>query len=128
MSSKGFELEDDIEFCPDIPQHAHANANANAHAQAQQHSNHRFNPYTASFFSPCNSPSSSTNLTTASPLSPPSTTSNYTNKLSPITPASSQRPSSPNLMNSPRSNTPRVKKILEIVNPHTGLKIENSVN
>ncbi|QPG75578.1 hypothetical protein FOA43_002935 [Brettanomyces nanus] len=77
MSSKGFELEDDIEFCPQIVNFAN-------HSPVQTHSSNIKN----SVF------------------------------MSPSSPSTHQR--------SPRVHTPRVRKALDIVNPHTGMRIESS--
>ncbi|CEP22529.1 unnamed protein product [Cyberlindnera jadinii] len=77
-ASKGFELEDDLEFCPEIQ-----------YSPSQQsYTHHKFNPYTSTSFSP-----------TVSPTSQNATT------------------------NSPKTITPRAKKVLEIVNPVTGLRV-----
>ncbi|KAH3661185.1 hypothetical protein OGAPHI_006592 [Ogataea philodendri] len=89
MSSKGFDLEDDMEFCPEI-----------VHVSGKS----KFNPYTSQTFSPHTSPEALPHAQT-SPQSP---------SVSSMT---------------PRPSTPRVKKVLEIVNPHTGVKIsQNNVS
>lgn len=85
--SKSFDIEDDMEFCPDIPDMAGNNPQCK-----------RFNPYTASVFSPVIQESM-----------PPS---NH-ELVSPM----ENRPQSP------RVHTPRIKKPLEIVNPQTKLRL-----
>ncbi|CCH44431.1 hypothetical protein BN7_3995 [Wickerhamomyces ciferrii] len=89
-ASKGFDLEDDLEFCPEIHEH-----------HAVQH--HRFNPYTSHTFSPKNSPS-----TIAVDTTSPITRKDYTTT-----------------NESPKNITPRAKKVLEIVNPATGLRVSS---
>ncbi|RLV91580.1 hypothetical protein JA1_003818 [Spathaspora sp. JA1] len=80
--SKSFDIEDDLEFCPDIPETFHSSPTLK-----------KFNPYTATTFSPSQDlPSSST-----TPGVPTST--------------------------SPRIHTPRIKKPLEIINPQTKMRI-----
>ncbi|CAM9021513.1 unnamed protein product [Wickerhamomyces anomalus] len=86
-ASKGFDLEDDLEFCPEIHEH-----------HTVQH--HRFNPYTSHTFSPQNSPSASSAHTT-----------------SPVTKKDLGQSDTPKVI------TPRAKKVLEIVNPATGLRV-----
>lgn len=88
-ASKGFDLEDDLEFCPEIHEH-----------HTVQH--HRFNPYKSHAFSPQNSPSSSSVHTTS-----PVTKKDY-------------GPS-----DAPKVITPRAKKVIEIVNPATGLRVSS---
>lgn len=82
--SKSFDIEDDMEFCPEIPEHYSGNS---PHTK-------KFNPYTASVFSPSHNPISPTaaSATAAAPLSP-------------------------------RVHTPRLKKPLEIINPQTKLRV-----
>ncbi|EGW33764.1 uncharacterized protein SPAPADRAFT_59125 [Spathaspora passalidarum NRRL Y-27907] len=80
--SKSFDIEDDLEFCPDIPETFHTSPTMK-----------KFNPYTATTFSPSQDlPSSSTT---------PGVPSNT----------------------SPRIHTPRIKKPLEIINPQTKMRI-----
>lgn len=86
-AQKGFDLEDDMEFCPEIP-------------QANNFTHHKFNPYTSSTFSPTVSPTSQ-NAHTTSPLPKKENADNM----------------------SPRGITPRAKKVLEIVNPLTGMRV-----
>lgn len=83
-ASKGFDVEDDMEFCPEIP-------------QSQAYTHHKFNPYTSTSFSP-----------TVSPTAQPATTNS---------------PKGDAMHMSPRAGTPRAKKVIEIVNPVTGLKV-----
>ncbi|CUM64402.1 uncharacterized protein PRCAT00002005001 [Priceomyces carsonii] len=82
--SKSFDIEDDMEFCPDIP-----DAGSGSSPTIK-----RFNPYTATFFSPGQDHQTSTQN------SPPSDSSHP-----------------------PRIHTPRVKKPLEIVNPHSKVRV-----
>ena len=81
---KSFDLEDDLEFCPEIPEHYDINNTIK-----------KFNPYTATVFLPKEA---------------------YGN-----VPGS---PVVPSLL--PRPRTPRIKKAIEIVNPHTKSKIGSS--
>lgn len=81
--SKSFDIEDDLEFCPEIP-------------ESQFNGIKKFNPYTASVFSPSQD---SVHLS---------------------------RPESPNANFSSRSHTPhtpRTNKALEIVNPQTRMRV-----
>ncbi|KAM9927172.1 hypothetical protein OXX59_002714 [Metschnikowia pulcherrima] len=75
--SKSFDAEDDLEFCPEIPDFAGTK---------------KFNPYTASVFSPTG---------VAAETSSPQPTSQQ----------------------GTRVQTPRGKKIIEIVNPHTKVRV-----
>ncbi|KAG7663826.1 uncharacterized protein J8A68_002686 [[Candida] subhashii] len=86
--SKSFDMEDDLEFCPDIPDTFHSSPSLK-----------KFNPYTATTFSPSQDQTSpkSTNSTTVSVGS----------------------------NTSPRVHTPRIKKPLEIINPQTKMRIES---
>lgn len=77
--SKSFDAEDDMEFCPDIPESFNSNHNK------------KFNPYTASVFAP--------------------------------TAFVGEPPALPGSLDSPKSNTPRLRKPVEIVNPHTKVRI-----
>ncbi|PSK41546.1 hypothetical protein C7M61_001231 [Candidozyma pseudohaemuli] len=77
--SKSFDAEDDMEFCPDIPESFNSN-----HIK-------KFNPYTASVFAP--------------------------------TAHVGEAPALPGALESPRTNTPRIRKPVEIVNPHTKVRI-----
>lgn len=79
--SKSFDAEDDMEFCPDIPESFTA-----SHSK-------KFNPYTASVFAP--------------------------------TAYHGEVPSLPNNQSSdsPRATTSRIRKPVEIVNPHTKVRI-----
>ncbi|VEU24034.1 DEKNAAC105187 [Brettanomyces naardenensis] len=99
MSSKGFELEDDIEFCPDIMNLANASSNS----------------------SNSSTPQTSPTQDQASPASsgsvPHSGTAYY---------GSIQFKSQAVGASLPRVHTPRVRKTLDIVNPHTGMRIESS--
>ncbi|SGZ48384.1 CIC11C00000004122 [Sungouiella intermedia] len=81
--SKSFDAEDDLEFCPDIPESVPLNSSPTFK---------KFNPYTASVFSP-------TATQGDQPMSNPS---------------------------SPRVLTPRIKKPIDIVNPHTKARIGTS--
>jgi len=98
-ASKGFDLEDDLEFCPEIHEY---------HTTHQSH--HRFNPYTSHTFSPQNSPSTSSAHTT-----------------SPITRKDLNGHGNGNGNHGhndvPKVVTPRAKKVLDIVNPATGLRV-----
>lgn len=84
--SKSFDIEDDLEFCPEIPEW---NSGASPNVK-------KFNPYTASVFSP-------------------GTTGAHMNneQISPIT----------NQPQSPRVNTPRIRKPIEIINPQTKMRV-----
>ncbi|OUM55292.1 hypothetical protein BVG19_g4800 [[Candida] boidinii] len=138
MCSKGFELEDDIEFCPDIQLNIIASNNNN-------NNNGKFNPYTSITFSPNGSailpatptmdhsslspvdlnPSDILSKTTGTNNTTATTTATTTTATTTTTTPTNEliRPSSP----SPKNFTPRVKKILEIVNPHTGLRVGSPV-
>lgn len=105
-ASKGFDLEDDLEFCPEINE-----SYSHLHSSSQNFTHHKFNPYTCATFSPQVSPTSANALTT-SPV--PKTATNVT------TPTSSSLGE-----RSPRVITPRAKKVLEIVNPVTGLRVSS---
>lgn len=86
--SKSFDAEDDLEFCPDIPElYSHNSPTVK-----------KFNPYTASVFSPNQEPSN-----IKLPDSPSGTPKSHL----------------------PRVNTPRLKKPLEIVNPQTKMRISS---
>lgn len=89
-ASKGFDLEDDLEFCPEIHEH-----------HTVQH--HKFNPYTSHTFSPQASPSTPSAHTT-----------------SPITKKDINAGN-----DGPKVITPRAKKVLDIVNPATGLRVSS---
>ncbi|GMG48768.1 unnamed protein product [Ambrosiozyma monospora] len=112
MSSKGFEIDDDLEFCPDVI-----------------HGHNKFNAFTSSpVFSPQGSPSSSNNV----PLTPNAmvATTTYSNSNTNANASSLSSSSSPkgvvspvHSSGSPRAHTPRVRKVLQIVNPHTGMRI-----
>lgn len=83
--SKSFDVEDDLEFCPEIPDTLNASPTFK-----------KFNPYTASVFSP--------------------------------TATHGEAPMSPvNAPLLPRVLTPRIKKPIEIVNPHKGRMASPSV-
>lgn len=90
--SKSFDIEDDLEFCPDIPENLPAGLYHANYSPPQK----KFNPYTASVFSP---------------------TATHGGM------AINDHPSSPSTPNSPRVHTPRIKKPLEIVNPQTKLRV-----
>lgn len=80
--SKSFDAEDDLEFCPDIPESLTLNSSPTFK---------KFNPYTALVFSP---------------------TANH-----------GELPLSPNVPSSPRVLTPRIKKPIDIINPHTKVRV-----
>lgn len=82
--SKSFDLEDDLEFCPDIPENLPFNSSPTFK---------KFNPYTASVFSPT------------------------------VQPAELSIPAIPSVPSLPRVSTPRTKKVIEIVNPHTKVRV-----
>lgn len=88
--SKSFDVEDDLVFCPDIPE---------GMLQTSP-SIKKFNPYTATVFSPKSAAES-------------------------IAAAGGHEPSSPmnNRPQLPRAHTPRLRRPLEIVNPQTKMKI-----
>lgn len=101
LSSKGFDIEDDLEFCPEIlPIHHSPGGGV------------KFNPYTSMTFSP---------------ISP--TTDNATTVVSPSSQIASTVKKTPvqdrSLTLSPRIHTPRIKKPLEIINPLTGSKVDS---
>lgn len=79
--SKLFDAEDDLEFCPEIPEFAGSSPTTK-----------KFNPYTASVFSPTTSAAEPSSLQLAS-------------------------------QQSTRVHTPRAKKVIEIVNPHTKVRV-----
>lgn len=83
MLGKGFDIEDDMEFCPEITEKL-----------PEESSGLKFNPYTSSTFSPKTSPQ---------PIS------------SPLVKGEN--------ISSPRTMTPRTKKVLDIVNPATGMRV-----
>lgn len=85
--SKSFDIEDDMEFCPDIPE-----------MSGNSPPTKRFNPYTASVFSPVIQAESN-----HEPMSPPHSRAQ-----------------------SPRVHTPRIKKPLEIINPQTKMRVGSS--
>lgn len=89
--SKSFDIEDDLEFCPDIPDH---------YSQSSPPLK-KFNPYTASVFSPQQSSAESQTI-----------------NLSPVTQNTATVGS-----NSPRAHTSRIKKPLEIINPQTKMRV-----
>lgn len=84
--SKSFDIEDDMEFCPEIPDWNNGTSP----------STKKFNPYTASVFSPGSTGVSMNN-----------------DQISPIT----------NPPHSPRVNTPRIRKPIEIINPQTKMRV-----
>lgn len=87
--SKSFDIEDDMEFCPEI------NAeNFNGGSPGIK----KFNPYTASVFSP----TSNTNNINGDQISPVS-----------------------NRPQSPRVSTPRIRKPIEIINPQTKMRVSS---
>ncbi|OBA24116.1 hypothetical protein METBIDRAFT_30460 [Metschnikowia bicuspidata var. bicuspidata NRRL YB-4993] len=79
--SKLFDVEDDLEFCPEIPEYA-----------GNSPTFKKFNPHTALVFSP----------------------TNFAAENTAVQPASQQ---------DARVQTPRQKKVIEIVNPHTKVKV-----
>lgn len=91
--SKLFDVEDDLEFCPEIPEH-------------NSPSMRKFNPYTASVFSPGSNNTASTISINTTPVGTPMGGTN-------------SNPSSP------RVSTPRIRKPIEIVNPQTKLRINS---
>lgn len=93
--SKSFDIEDDLEFCPEIPEN-----------YSSSPSNKKFNPYTASVFSPSQIGRSSPPAASAM-LYGQNQNGNATQPF--------------NL--SPRVHTPRIKKPLEIINPQTKLRV-----
>ncbi|CAH2353550.1 hypothetical protein CLIB1423_11S02300 [[Candida] railenensis] len=90
--SKSFDIEDDLEFCPDIPENFESSPPAK-----------KFNPYTASIFSPTSIQDIYSGSGTHSP--------------------SNNMTAAPQ---SPRSRTPRIKKPLEIINPQTKMRVGSS--
>lgn len=84
--SKSFDAEDDMEFCPDIPE--------TLPFSSQSPQFKKFNPYTATVFSP------TTHVSSDAPSSP----ANGSN-------------------HSPRFQPNRLRKPIEIVNPHTKVRI-----
>ncbi|GMM38922.1 hypothetical protein DASC09_062610 [Saccharomycopsis crataegensis] len=130
--SKGFDFEDDFEFVPDLlmkpqPQqqqqnHHHVSSNSvsnydydyyyshspdssygsipSQQQQQQHHQQYKFNPYKSVTFSPKTSP-------------------NKLNTESPKTTHSS--------LNGNIAGTPRVKKVIEIVNPNTGMRVDGII-
>lgn len=94
--SKSFDIEDDMEFCPDIPDNLPAGLFQSHNSPPQK----KFNPYTASVFSPT-ATHGGINI--------------------------NDHPPSPNSAivapSSPRVHTPRIKKPLEIINPQTKLRV-----
>lgn len=90
--SKSFDIEDDLEFCPDIPE---------SHA----HNGKRFNPYTASIFSP-----SQESVDPSCPLSPAI-----------VAAAGAGAATASSRSHTP--HTPRTKKALDIVNPQTRMRV-----
>lgn len=86
--SKSFDMEDDLEFCPDIPDSFHTSPSLK-----------KFNPYTATTFSPSQDQTS------------PKSTHSATVSVGSNT--------------SPRVHTPRIRKPLEIINPQTKMRIDS---
>ncbi|KAH3673149.1 hypothetical protein WICMUC_003872 [Wickerhamomyces mucosus] len=92
-ASKGFDIEDDLEFCPAITyRQPNSNGTPTGHVNpyANYFTSHKFNPYTSTSFSP------------QSPTYNNSPTQKITNE------------------NSPRATTPRTKKIVEANNFRVG--------
>jgi hypothetical protein len=126
-ASKGFELEDDLEFCPEIQEpflysrHNHSSGTtATSGSSGSNFTHHRFNPYTSTSYSPQASPTLTAH-------------SNSNNNTSPISKVAGNHHSTPNTRilaspgdkSSPKVITPRAKKVLEIVNPVTGLRVSS---
>ncbi|KAK6453915.1 beta-1,6-N-acetylglucosaminyltransferase [Scheffersomyces xylosifermentans] len=84
--SKSFDIEDDLEFCPDIPDSLNTSPTIK-----------KFNPYTATVFSPSQELHQNSNATSSNTGS--------------------------NASSSPRVHTPRIKKPLEIINPQTKMRV-----
>lgn len=97
--SKSFDIEDDLEFCPDIPDHL-------THGPNHSPSMKKFNAFTASTFSP----TSNSSFSNDAPIN-----------LTPVQTSSNANPSSP------RIHTPRIKKPLEIINPQTKLRVSSPI-
>lgn len=97
--SKSFEIEDDLEFCPAIPENFNQLQlqlllQLNTTQVSPQPK--KFNPYTASVFSPTSSAKES--VTSSTP---------------------------PTSATSPRVHTPRIRKPIEIINPQTRMRISS---
>lgn len=92
--SKSFEMEDDLEFCPAIPENFNQTLLQLSTTQLSPQPK-KFNPYTASVFSPTSS--SKETITTTPPAS----------------------------ALSPRVHTPRIRKPIEIINPQTRMRISS---
>ena len=90
--SKSFDVEDDLEFCPEIPE-----------CFGQSPPMKKFNPYTATVFSPTSQLEGM----------------GYVKPKEFATGAFPKRPLSPKV------NTPRLKRPLEIINPQTKTKVES---
>lgn len=93
MCSKGFELEDDIEFCPRIVDLENlsaidASTNSSSHSPQTKHDAITYNSFNHTYYGVKSKAASET-----------------------IT---------------PKVTTPRIRKPLEIVDPHTGMRIESS--
>lgn len=89
---KSFDIEDDMEFCPEISELSSSSPPIK-----------RFNPYTATVFSPTSQVDGGSGL-----------------GADPSTPMG-------NLPQSPRTHTPRIKKPLEIINPQTKMRVGSPI-
>ncbi|KAK6198570.1 uncharacterized protein RJT21DRAFT_115527 [Scheffersomyces amazonensis] len=95
--SKSFDIEDDLEFCPEISESYNTSPTIK-----------KFNPYTATVFSP----SQEIHGSSGQHSSNSSTSSQQSSSL----PTSA-------MSTSPRVHTPRIKKPLEIINPQTKMRV-----
>lgn len=124
LLSKGFGWQDDLEFCPVV-------LDSNNTLQNQSIDN---SP--TALYNSIQSPSSSSSSTTATATATSASVSTTEQTANPITPPnSSLNPhfnsistkssinTNTNTTASPILHTPRAKKVLDIVNPHTGMRV-----
>lgn len=120
LSSKGFDWVDDLEFCPYINNDWQAANNINE----AQSMDMRIGNGNESNNINVNGNGNGVNGNT---LTSSNSSSIITNPTTPNTPCNYSTNSTVNNLNSISSttsfNTPRAKKILEIVNPHTGMRV-----
>lgn len=105
LLSKGFGWQDDLEFCPVVldsqPQLLQQLQNDSSNTNTNQNTHTPLNSSSSTFSSPSYT------------ISPPTQQQQQVN----ISPSQSKSNSTP------LTHTPRAKKVLDIVNPHTGLRV-----
>ncbi|KAK6461246.1 hypothetical protein DFJ63DRAFT_315046 [Scheffersomyces coipomensis] len=105
--SKSFDIEDDLEFCPEISESNYLNTSPTIK---------KFNPYTATVFSPSQE---NHNLNQQQQQQQQVHSHSHT----PVFIPTSNSANSTGNPTSPRIHTPRIRKPLEIVNPQTKLRV-----